>query len=209
MKRIPALLVLLLLCASGPVSAQVDEPRFQVAGHVAGAVSSEFDGTDIGFGGRLSWSPTALIGADAEITFYPEDFSGDLADGVANEQPFSGSRLEGLFGVTVGPRLGAVRPFAKLRPGFLTFNEAPEPIVCIAIFPPTLRCTLAAGETVFALDYGGGVELFPTDRTVVRLEIGDRAVRYPGPVLDSDLRIRDDAFFSHDFRFAIGGGLRF
>ncbi len=209
MRTLTALSVLIVFAAAPPVWAQVDEPRFQVAGHVAGAVSSEFDGTDVGFGGRLSWSPTALIGADAEITFYPEDFSGDLADGVANEQPFSGSRIEGLFGVTVGPRLGAVRPFAKLRPGFLTFNEAPEPIACILIFPPTLRCTLAGGETVFALDYGGGVDFFPTDRTVLRFEIGDRAVRYPGPVVDSDLRIREDAFFSHDFRFAIGGGVRF
>ncbi len=209
MTTIAALTILVFLFTSDPVSAQVDEPRFQVAGHVAGAVSSEFDGTDVGFGGRLSWSPTALIGADAEITFYPEDFSGDLADGVANEPPFSGSRIEGLFGVTVGPRLGALRPFAKLRPGFVTFNEAPEPIACILIFPPTLRCTLAAGETVFALDYGGGVDVFPTDRTVVRLEVGARALRYPGPVVDSDLRIRDDAFFSHDFRFAIGGGVRF
>jgi hypothetical protein len=68
---------------------------------------------------------------------------------------------------------------------------------------------MADGETVFALDVGGGVEFFPAGRTFVRIDAGDRAVRYPAPALDSDGTVRDEAFFSHDFRFAIGGGVRF
>jgi hypothetical protein len=195
---IPVVLVALLL--SRPAGAQSGGDQFQLGVQLAGAVSSEFDRTDIGVGGRFSWHPTALLGAEAEVDFYPDDF--------ADEPAFSRSRVEGLFGVTVGPRIGGLRPFGKLRPGFVTFRDAPKPFACILIFPPPLSCRLA-GETVFALDFGGGVELFPTGRTFVRVDAGDRVVRYPSPVLDRDGTPRENAFFSHDFRFAIGGGVRF
>ena len=193
--------VLILVLAPRPAVGQSEEHRFQAGVQVSGAASSEFDSSDVGLGGRVSWHPTPLVGTEAEVGFYPADFADDPA--------FSSSRVEGLFGATVGPRLGRIRPFVKLRPGFVTFHEAPEPFACILIFPPPLPCTLAAGRTVFALDFGGGVELYPTDRTFVRVDGGDRALRYPGPSIDRDGTARDDAFFSHDVRFAIGGGLRF
>jgi hypothetical protein len=168
---------------------------------LAGNVSSEFDTTDLGVGGRASWHPVPLVGVEGEVAFYP----GDLGEPVA----FSGSRVEGLFGATLGPRLGAVRPFAKLRPGFLRFGEAPAPIACILIFPPPLRCTLAGGRTAFALDVGGGVEWFSSGRTFVRVDAGDRIVRYPAPTIDSSGTVRSESFAGHDFRFTVGGGLRF
>jgi hypothetical protein len=185
-----------------PAAAQTGEYDFQIGLQFEGAVSSEFDSTDIGVGGRISWHPTSFLGAEAQLDLFPSGFPDG---GVA----FSRRRVEGLFGVTLGPHFGGIRPFAKVRPGFVTFSEASEPIACILIFPPPLSCTLASGATVFALDVGGGVELSVGNRTFVRLDAGDRLVRYPGPALDSDRQAREDAFFSHDFRFAIGGGVRF
>ena len=115
------------------------------------------------------------------------------------------------FGIPENPRWPRSNGWTsgKLRPRFVIFRDAPEPFACILIFPPPLSCTLAGGETVFALDFGGGVELFPTGRTFVRVDAGDRVVRYPSPVLERDGTARKDAFFSHEFRFAIGGGVRF
>lgn len=168
---------------------------------LAGAMSGEFNTTDLAVGGRVSWQPTTLIGVEGEIDLYP----GDLGERV----PFSAGRVEGLFGATVGPRLGRVRPFAKLRPGFLTFREASQPIACILIFPPPLSCVLAGGRTLFALDVGGGVEWLSSSRTFVRVDAGDRIVRYPVPVIDGSGAVQDDGFSGHDFRFSIGGGLRF
>ncbi len=181
-------------------SAQSAEGLFQAAVQVTGAMSGEFDSTDVGVGGRLSWTP-GLFGADAELTFYPREFPEDL--------PFSKGRVEGLFGVTIGPRLGRVRPFVKFRPGFVTIQEAPAPFACILIFPPPLQCALAGGATLLALDLGGGIEFYPSGRTVVRVDAGDRAVRYPGPAFDSERNVHDDDFFGHDFRIAVGGGVRF
>ena len=184
-----------------PLAAQTDGHAVQVGVQLATSSSSEFETTDVGVSGRLSWHPAAILGIEGELGLYPEDIGEDPA--------FSAGLVEGLFGVTVGPRFGRVRPFAKLRPGFLTFQEAPEPIPCILIFPPPLRCTLAGGDTLFALDVGGGLEFFPSSGTFLRLDAGDRAVRYPGPAIDENGTTRDDAFFSHDFRFSIGGGWRF
>ncbi len=175
--------------------------QFQAGIHLAVVNSSEFDKTDVGVGGLLSWRPGGWFGADAELTFYPSDF--------ADVPVFSASRTEGLFGITVGPHIGPVRPFVKVRPGFVRFAEAPEPFPCIAIFPPPLVCQLAAGHTGFALDIGGGIEFQTTARTFVRVDAGDRAVKYPGPVIETDGTVQDESFFSHDFRFQIGGGLRF
>ena len=188
------------LLLARPAAAQ-SEGQFQAAVQFVAAPSSEFDSTDMGIGGRVSWLPGSLFGVDAELTFFPGDFPDD---GPA----FSGGRVEGLFGVTAGPRIGRLRPFVKLRPGFVTYQESPEPFACILIFPPPLQCALAGGDTVFALDLGGGVEFYPTPRTVVRIDAGDRAVRFDGPVFTSDRSVEEESFFSHDFRFAVGGGLR-
>jgi hypothetical protein len=180
--------------------AQATQDRFQAGGQVVVARSQEFEETDIGVGGRFSWHPAGLIGVEAEIDVYPRNFP----DGTA----FSRGRVEGLFGATVGPRFGGVRPFARLRPGFLTFREASQPFACILIFPPPLSCTLS-GRTVFAFDIGGGIELYPTRKTFVRVDVGDRLLKYPGPAFDRERVVRQESFYSHDLRFAAGAGVRF
>lgn len=200
MRACCAFVILLAFCAHA-AEAQSNANRFEIGAQVAGVNSGEFDSTDVGAGVRFSWHPITLLGADAEVDFYPRDF--------ARSPVFSRSRIEGLFGITAGPRLGRVRPFAKLRPGFVVFREAPGPFVCIAIFPPPLSCTLGAGATLFALDVGGGLEYFPAGRLVIRIDLGDRLVKYPGPALDSSFTAQPGAFFGHDFRFAFGGGVRF
>jgi hypothetical protein len=85
---------------------------------------------------------------------------------------------------------------------------APEPIACIAIFPPPLTCVLASGRTLTAVDLGGGVDVSVGERTFVRIDGGDRLVRYPGPVFDTGT-VHDEAFVGHDFRMAVAGGIRF
>lgn len=183
-------------------AAQADTPSFAVGIQVASAVSSQFDSADAGLGGRVAWHPTGLLGVEAELNLYPREFP----DG----RPFSRTRVEALFGLTAGPTFGRVRPFARLRSGFVDIHESPEPFACIRIYPPPLACTLASGRTLFALDVGGGADITVTSRTFVRVDLGDRLVRYPGPAFLSDpRRIRERSFFGHDFRLATGAGLRF
>ena len=191
----------LVVAQPDPALAQSTSARFELGVQVTSAVSSQFDATDVGLGGRFAWHPVEPLGIESEINHYPGDFP---------DQPaFSRGRVEGLFGVTVGPRFGRLRPFARLRSGFLSIREAPQPFPCILIFPPPLSCALASGRTLAAFDIGGGLEVFATQRTFVRVDAGDRLLKYPGPVFAKNLTRQDDGFFSHDFRFAAGAGLRF
>ena len=195
------LLVITGLLASTTALAQSSDKRFEAAAHLALAASSEFDEADAGIGGRVAWNPFAGFGAEAEITLYPRKYPDNVA--------FSRRRWEGFFGATIGPRLGRFRPFAKLRPGFVSYQEAPEPFACILIFPPPLACTLAGGRTVPAFDLGGGIDLTLTDRAFIRFDAGDRLLRYEGPVLDANRTRHDDDFWTHEFRFSVGAGIRF
>lgn len=182
-----------------PAAAQSDHARVDVGAQVAVVKSDRFDGTDVGFGGRVAWHPLRVLGVESELNLYP----GEFPDGLA----FSRRRVEGLFGVTAGPRFDRVRLFGRLRGGFLRVAEAPEPFACILIFPPPLSCTLAAGTTLGVLDAGGGIEASVTPRTFVRVDVGDRLTRFSGPVFD-DGDVRDEGFWGHDFRLAVGVGLR-
>ena len=194
-----ARLALLALVLTVPAAAAA-QTRFDAGMHVSFVNSGEFDSTTTGVGGRVAWYPSSWIGAEAELTFYPQDFP----DGRA----FSSSQREGLFGVTVGPRLGWIRPFARVRPGFVSLSEAPAPFPCILIFPPPIACQLAGGGTLAAFDLGGGVQL-GGNRAFVRVDVGDRMVRYTGPVIDEEREVRTDAFWGHDSRVAIGVGVGF
>lgn len=182
------LMVVSLLAAAGEATAQ--DHRFDLGGQIAIAGVGRFDTSDIGVGARLGWR-TGVVGVEGEVNAYPGEFPDTAA-------AFSSSRFEALFGVTIGPRLGIVRPFARVRPGVLRYAEAPGPIVCIAIFPPPLSCRLAAGQALAVLDVGGGVEIGTGERTFFRLDIGDRIVRYPEPNA-----------LGHDTRVGLGWAVRF
>ena len=180
--------------------AQPAPARIELAGQFAWTAPSEFEGDDRGFGGRIGWR-FDVVTVEAEVNLYPGEFPG--------EQGFSRSRFEALFGASAGPRLGRVRPFAKVRPGLVRFRSPSEPLACILIFPPPLSCELARGRTLFATDVGGGVDVLAGRGTFVRFDAGDRLVRYPGPVFDSDRNVHDTPFFSHELRVTASAGVRF
>jgi hypothetical protein len=197
-----ACLVAACLIGSAPSPAAQTEPqRFQAGVQLTAIASGEFDDTDLGIGGRVSWHPNGVLGVETEIGLFPGDF--------ARRPAFSRSRVEALFGITAGPRIGRLRPFARVRPGFVRFDEAPAPFACILIFPPPLPCVLAGGATVAAIDLGGGAEWTARERTFVRVDLGDRLMRYPGPAFTSDRTARQGSFAGHDLRVTIGAGLAF
>jgi hypothetical protein len=181
-------------------SAQTGNRPIGVGAVVAVVTSAEFDSADAGFGVQVAWHPTPLLGAEVEIVIHPADL-GDPA--------FSSGRVETQFGVTVGPRIGHWRLFAKVRPGIIRYWQSPEPIACIAIFPAPVQCALASGRTVASFDFGGGVERFVGNRTFVRFDAGDRMLTFPGPVRDTAGAAHDDGYFAHEVRIALIVGLRF
>ena len=175
---------------------------FEAGLHFASSKWSEFDGNDRGVGGRLTWKPTSMLGMDADLTWYRSDFPPDRI-------PFSGRRIEGLFGATFGPQVNRVRPFAKAAGGFLKVGDTPIAFVCLTIFPPPLSCLMAGGQTLPAYEIGGGVAVNATPRTFIRADVTDRILKYPGPTFDSKFAVRDNGFIGHALRLTLGGGIRF
>jgi len=172
--------------------------------HLSSARWSEFDGIDKGIGGRVSWMPVPLVGVEGELTWYPKEFAPDSA------VPFSRRRVEGLFGATVGPRVGRWRPFARAAAGFLKVGATSGAFACIAIFPPPLPCVLAGGQTLPAYEIGGGLELdFAAAPIFMRADFADRILKYPGPTLNQDFTRNDEGFLGHAFHFTIAAGIRF
>ena len=197
--RILVMAITLVLAQSA--AAQTPEPAFEAGATFVTTESGQFHTNDVGVGGWLGWRVRPLIGLEGELTYHANPFG--------EASSFSAGRIEGLFGVTIGPRLGWLRPFATVRPGFVTYRAAAEPFACIAIFPPPLSCTLAEGRTLFAFDVGGGLEFSLATRSVIRVTLSDRIVRYPAPAFDTSGERHDDSFTGHDLRFAVGVGVRF
>jgi hypothetical protein len=196
-----ALLLTLAALTPGAAEAQSPAGSFRLGAMGAYVASSELDTTEVGWGMLLAWNATPLVGIEAEILIHPAD--------MGPAPSFSGGRVETLFGVSVGPQLARVRPFAKTRLGIIRFWESPEPLACLAIFPPPVRCTLANGRTAVGVDVGGGLELRAPGGTFVRFEAGDRVLSFPGPVTDSAGTAHEGGFFAHDLRMSLGAGLRF
>jgi hypothetical protein len=188
------------MCAATAVAQPTE--RFEAGAQVVASTVPGFDGSDLGFGGRLAWRADDVLSFEGELNLFPGKFPDT---GIA----ISRRRIEGLFGLTAGVQLGRLRPFAKFRAGFVDVQQAPEPFACILIFPPPLSCTLGAGRTLPAFDLGGGVQIDVTPRTFVRVEGGDRMVKYPGPAIDDDGIHQDESFFGHGFRFSAGVAVRF
>ena len=179
-----------------------NDRKLEVGGQLAVTDLDELETTDFGFGGRFGFRATELLTFEAELNFFPSD--------IPDEVPVTSSRLEGLFGVKIGPRFERFSVFGKVQPGFVQFGEAPAPFPCIAIYPPPLSC-IVGGKTVFALDLGGGVELYPTERSFVRFDVSDLMLDYPGPALRRNRGefAGDGGFWGHNLRFAAGTGFRF
>jgi len=199
MKRIrlfAALVFATVIPSSGVVA---DEPRADASLRFGLSDYHDLDAIDYSFGAGLSYRFISWLASDAVFALAPSDL-GDPA--------FSGSRMEGSLGFRVGPHLERTSVYAAVRPGFVKFSEPEEPTVCILIFPPPLRCTLATGKSVFALDLTGGFQL-ANDRGVLRLEVGDRIVKYPGPVFDVESGPKLDGYWSHNLAASLAVGVRF
>lgn len=155
-----ALLFGAVLLAAGEAQAQTDLPRFE-----AGAQLSSVDMRDsvrekpLGVGGRFSYNLNEYAALEAELNYF-------------STPEVNLDRTQGLFGIKAGRRFGGDSPkvgvFVKARPGFMRFLGARVPGSSVN------------GTTKFALDLGGVVELYPSKRTVFRIDAGDTIIFYNG-----------------------------
>jgi hypothetical protein len=146
--------------------------RFEAGAQVTFAHSGEFDGTDTGIGARLSWRVAEMVAADAEIDVFPGELRESHRRSAADAWRASSGRDRG----------AASRQRASVRESAAGFRQVRgAPVACIQIFPPPLTCLLAGGRTLFALDIGGGIDVFTADRSSSDSTPANRLLKYPGP----------------------------
>jgi hypothetical protein len=207
MGRVIATVMLSVVSGAGVASAQAVEPRFEVGGQASVLRLSDFGTTNAGFGGRLLFLVTDWMWVDGEVTVFPHD----EVVGPTTETSVGPVRVENarrrtdaLVGVKIGARRDRLGTFFKLRPGITRlYNKRTEcvgngcAVVLMLIAPNRYR-------TEFALDVGGGVEFYPSPRTIARVELGDTIIRHRSfaPPCPSGCT-------SHNLSSRIGVGVRF
>lgn len=177
---------LVSLCAAA-VCAMAGTAAAQSASRVDVAVQASvlrLDGsgaTSAGIGGRLSFDLSRRVSLDAEATFFPnDDFEALLvAPTTTGEQGlvYHRRRVDLFGGVKVallqGPRLAI---FGKIRPGLTRLSN--RGVECIGDVCALVLIALPEYRNEFALDAGGIVEIYPTGRTILRVDIGDTMIRH-------------------------------
>jgi hypothetical protein len=150
------------------------------------------------FGDGRQWGGGARFGVQVAPWVVVEGDVARLAGGDAR----AGSLTQLFGGVKVGGRAERFGLFAKLRPGLVQFgNDFLAPgVVCIAVFPPPESCL--AARTSVAFDLGTVVEMYPTRRTLLRVDLGSTHIWYR-PRGDGDSERRGA------FQVSVGAGVRF
>lgn len=140
------------------------DERWEVAGLFSSQSRESTATSDVttqpGIGGRATYSLLPFLSVEAAATFFVRSEN--------NVSPFEGGRsVQTLFGVKSGVRHEKLGYFVRVRPGFQTFTRA------VSSIDPNTLVFKTANKTHPALDLGGGVEFFPSRRTVVRFDAGD------------------------------------
>ncbi len=133
---------------------------------------------DPGFGGRFTYNLRHNIAFEAEVNSFPRE--------LRDRHLPAGRFLQGQFGVKAGKRFERFGLFGKLRPGFVRFTKVSRftgshevvrdtTIGEVHVQVPEFRLD---EETYSSVDIGGVIELYPSRRMVVRLDLGDTIIRY-------------------------------
>ena len=185
--------------AQGGGAPDVEAHRAEVGVLYTGVNLKGFGETVNGLGGRFGYNFNRNLALDAEFSFFPETRLG-------NRQ--TGQKTQAFAGVRAGARSRYVGLFAKARPGVMFIGEVTSGFNCNRTgFGRMCR----PSHNNFALDAGGVLELYPSSRTIVRLDAGDTIVRI------REVRGGTGILFggtgtsetTHNFQFSVGFGYRF
>jgi hypothetical protein len=157
--------------------------------------------TEPGVGGYFSYRVYGVFYADGDLIYFPRrpDMAGPQ-DG--------GTILQGLAGIKGGIRRNHFGFFGKVRPGFHSYSDALAGITTSATAPDLYTYTRS---NVFVLDLGGIVELYPSERNTLRIEIGDTHLFFDTRDLnvDGDIQPVPGGKMQHSIQLVAGYGWRF
>ena len=141
----------------------------------------------VGVGGRFTYNFHEYAAFDSELVHYPENPSGNFGE------------TQGLFGIRAGKHFGKVPVglFVKARPGFVRLGND------VIAYNPTLEATR------FALDLGGVLEFYPSERTIIRIDHGDTLISFGDAPVNSATGPPRRLGTTHNKQVSFGFGFRF
>jgi hypothetical protein len=163
-------LLMLVISPAFSALAQSDLPKYEIGLHTSTLIpNNEGSGTQ-GGGIRFTYNFTPQIAVEAETNLFNSNGIGYTI------------KAQALAGLKAGARFNRWGIFGKARPGFVyerfSVNSAP----CYVFNPPANSdLPLCSGVTMtrnnFALDLGGVLEIYPSRRWALRLDVGDTVLR--------------------------------
>jgi hypothetical protein len=202
-----SLLVFLFAADSG--SAQSAGRRVELGGQAAilrvEGSSGGRSTTNGGVGGRVSFDLTHWMALDGEVSVFPRETVAGPESGGTRLLQYR-RRTDARAGLRIGAHGERLGVFLNARPGitYLAHQRGGcEGPGCSLMLPPPVADRY---RTEFAFDIGGGVEFYPSARTVARAEIGDTMIRHGNaapPWLAPSSRT------SHNLSSRFGVGFRF
>lgn len=159
---------------------------FEVNVHAAVLRLPELAETPAGVGVGFSYAALfPLIAIDAELNHFPTSASGNFG------------ATQGLFGLRAGFRVRKLGIFARLRPGFIQFEDGAAED----------RLT---SRTQFDLDVGGGFEYDIVPHIAVRVDLGEEIIPFGSAMLLAGPGVVDVPFGTqHNFEAEAGAVVHF
>ncbi len=193
--------VALMICLNrSEARAQSDDvPKFELGGHVTVIDLRALGEVEAGGpGARFTYNFTRHIALDTEVNVLTKQVTA------------GGTKIQGQFGIKAGARKEKVGVFAKIRPGFMRFENDPFGGFDLGFDPFTRR---ERGTTEPTLDIGGVFEIYPSKNTIVRIDAGDTIIRFGSRTRSSGLigapEIAVGGFTRHNFQAGLGFAIRF
>jgi len=177
---------LLLMVPAQNAQAQTETPKVEIGAQYTLLRFRDFDITDNGVGGRVTFNLSDNIGVEGELNYFPQKRSNDLT---ISSLFIDSTRTQGLFGVKTGLRSEKAGIFGKFRPGFVRFGES-------GVVP-------GQSFTQFAFDFGGVFELYPSRHVALRFDVGDTIIRFGSNFTGGN------AFNSNNLQIGTGVAFRF
>jgi hypothetical protein len=206
-----------------PPAAKSSRPKFEAGGQVTSLTFNAprfFSGdvvifgenrpfTETGFGGRFAFNLSDSVALESEVNYFP------TSDGISTA--LGGRVMQAQFGVKAGHRFHRFGFFGKARPGLVSVSHA---FKLVGTTPFTffgrqfqLGVFESGRRSLFSMDLGGVLEMYPTRRTVLRFDAGDTIIHYGARSVEgfsvSTSIVTSPPETRHNFQFSTGFGFRF
>jgi hypothetical protein len=158
--------------------------------------------TEPGAGGYFSYRFYGVLYLDGDLLYFPRG-----TNGAATPQD-GGTILQATAGIKGGIRRNHFGFFGKVRPGIHSYSDALASVTTSTTGPNTYTYTRSNN---FVLDLGGIVELYPSTRSTLRIEVGDTHLFFDtrNVLVDGITESVPGGAMQHSIQFIVGYGWRF